>query len=194
MIIIGLTGQTGAGKSTVCEILKEKCIRSIDCDKISREVTADGAPALSEIEKAFGTVVVDGVLDRRKLGMIVFNDQDKKAVLEGILFPYIIDEVKRRLNELESENAVILDAPTLFESGLYKICDRILGVVASEKSRLERILMRDKIDELSAITRMRAQPSEEWFSRHCDEVIKNDGGLHELEFSLVPILKDWGVL
>lgn len=193
-MIIGLTGQTGAGKSTVCEILKEKCIKSIDCDKISREITADNSPVLDEIESHFNGVVNDGVLDRTRLGIIVFGDKEKKAVLEGILFPHIIKKVKERLNEFESETAVFLDAPTLFESGLDKICDKTLAVVASEKSRLDRILVRDKIDTLSAITRMRAQNPETWFYVHCDKVIANDGDLHNLETELLAVLKEWGIL
>ncbi len=193
-MIIGLTGQTGAGKSTVCELLKEKCIKSIDCDKISREVTCDNAPALKEIENAFDGVVENGVLDRQKLGMIVFNDPEKKAVLEEILFPHITGEVERLLNEYESETAVVLDAPTLFESGLDKMCQKILGVVASEKARLSRILLRDKIDEVSALARMSAQPNEAWFIEKCDKVLSNDGSLHDLEEAVTATLKAWGVL
>ncbi len=193
-MIIGLTGQTGAGKSTVCELLHEKCIRSIDCDAISREVTADNSPALEEVEKAFEGVVIDGVLDRTRLGMIVFGDAEKKALLESILFPHIIEKVNSRLNEFESETAVILDAPTLFESGLDKICDKTLAVVASEKSRLSRILSRDKIDEVSAVTRMKAQPNEAWFMAHCDEIVENNSDIHQLDLAVSAILKNWGVL
>ena len=193
-MIIGLTGQSGAGKSTVCQLLKEKCIKSIDCDKISREITADNSPVLDEIENAFSGVVKDGVLDRTRLGMIVFGDKEKKTVLENIVFPHIIAKVKERLNEFESETAVFLDAPTLFESGLDKICDKTLAVVSSEKSRLERILIRDKIDELSALTRMRAQPDETWFYVHCDKIIPNDRDLHTLENELSAVLKEWGIL
>lgn len=188
-MIIGLTGQTGAGKSTVCEHLFKKGVHVIDCDKISREVTKDNSPVLEKISEKFEGVVKNGVLNRRALGQIVFSSPKKKAVLEGILFPEIIKRVKDEINT--THGVIVLDAPTLFESGLNEVCDKTLAVTADDEKRVSRIVLRDGIDEERAKLRMSAQHTGEWFLKNCDEVVKNDGDKDEFIKRVDEVLKKW---
>ena len=191
-MIIGLTGQTGAGKSTLCEFLLKHNIHTIDCDRISRDVTKDDSPILAVIEREFNGVVNGGVLDRKKLGQIVFLNKDKKRVLESILFPEIISKIKDEIKQINGD--VVIDAPTLFESGLNKICDKTLAVVANEQTRLKRIILRDGISECDAKLRMNAQHSHEWFESHCDKTLFNDGDENAFLNSAKEVLLKWGIL
>lgn len=190
-MIIGLTGQTGAGKSIVCEVFSKKGIKVIDCDKISREVTKNNSPVLEKISQKFEGVVKNGVLDRQSLGKIVFSSPQKKAVLESILFPEIVKRVK---GEILGEKTVIIDAPTLFESGLNEICDKTLAVVADDQKRLSRIVLRDGIDESGAKLRMSAQHTAEWFKNNCDAVIENDGSKNEFIKRVDEVLLKWNAV
>ncbi len=185
MKIIGLTGQTGAGKSTVAAWLRAHGTVCIDADRVSRAVTEPGTAALKEVIAAFGKEMLsaDGTLNRRALGSLVFADEAKRKQLESILFPHIIADIRRQLEKAEKNGAAVavLDAPTLFESGLDKICTRTVGVVADENRRYERIVSRDGLTADAAKARMNAQKSEAFFRTHCDEVIENNGDREALE-------------
>ena len=189
--VIGLTGQTGSGKSAVREILEKSEIACIDCDRISRDVTAVGFPALKAICEAFSSDVLtpEGALDRKKLGSIVFSDKEKLQLLNKTIFPFIIDEIKRRISECEG--LVVLDAPTLFESGCDRLCDLKVAVVADKKLRLERITARDGISYQDAENRIGSQLSEEFFRQNCDVVIENNGSLSALEEEVKKLVKEW---
>ena len=188
-MIIGLTGQTGAGKTTLCKFLKENSFEIIDCDKIAREVTAENSPLLPEIESAFEGVVENGVLNRRKLGEIVFSSNEKKKTLENILFPEIIKRVEEKISQLGGN--IVLDAPTLFESGLNKICQKTLAVVADEEIRTQRIISRDNISKESAKLRINAGLSKEWLLKNCDAVVFNNTTETELINAAREVLKQW---
>ena len=138
--ILGVTGGTGSGKSTVCEYLKEKGAKIIDADIVAREIVMKGKPALFEIEEAFGSDVLfsDGSLDRKKLGKIVFASSEKLNILNGITHKYIIEEIKNRVSESD-ENLVIIDAALLFETELFKLCHKTVAVTADKKEREKRI-------------------------------------------------------
>ena len=178
-MIIGLTGQSGSSKSTVSRIFADKGFFVIDADRVSREVTAPGMPALKDIEAAFGSGFIedDGSLARRKLGSLVFSDRHRLDILEGILYSYIL----RRIDELaEGHENVLIDAPTLFDAGCEKKCDIIIGVVADESIRLERIKKRDNISEEDARKRFSSQHSADFFRERCDLIIENNGTQEEL--------------
>ncbi len=185
MKIIGLTGQTGAGKSTVAAWLRAHGTVCIDADRVSRAVVEPGTAALKEVTAAFGKEMLsaDGTLNRRALGSLVFADEAKRKQLESILFPHIIADIRRQLEKAEKNGAAVavLDAPTLFESGLDKICTRTVGVVADENRRYERIVSRDGLTADAAKARMNAQKSEAFFCTHCDEIIENNGDREALE-------------
>lgn len=175
-MIIGLTGQTGSGKSTVCTILEKNGFYICDCDKISKEVMADGASLLYVLAHAFGDDILDGNhLNRRLLADKAFKEKDTTELLNSLTHPAILKKCKEDMaNALANgyEHAV-LDAPTLFESGADKLCDYIVSVCAPENVRLQRILLRDKIPIEHAKTRMGAQKEESFYVEKSDFVVKN---------------------
>ncbi len=184
MIIIGLTGQSGAGKSSFSKALSERGIPCLDTDKTARQVVEKGKPCLAELVKAFGEEILlpDGTLDRKKLGSIAFSDKEKLAVLNRITHGYISLEVDKWL-KLQEENgavAAVIDAPQLFESGINKICNITIAVIADESVRFERILSRDGITEEYAKKRMASQKDDSFFISNCTHIIYNNGAEDEL--------------
>lgn len=184
MTVIGLTGQTGAGKSTVCNYFRNCGWAVIDCDKVSREVTERGERCLTELAEAFSSTILgeDGSLDRRALGRIVFSDRAKLEQLNNIIFPHIIRRIEEKLDSLreKGETAVILDAPTLFESGADRQCDAVMAVIATPEVRLGRIMERDGLTREDAAHRMASQHSEDFFRQHADFLIENNSSLEAL--------------
>lgn len=190
-MITGLTGQSGSGKSTVSSIFAAGGYYVIDADSISREVTSKGSPALSEIEEAFGSGVIDdeGCLKRRALGDIVFGDRERLDTLEGILYPHIVARIKELAYEHSAAGEdVLIDAPTLFQAGADSICDVIVSVTADEGLRLSRITARDGITEKQARERFASQYDEEFFLSHSDYVIRNDGTEEELRAHVLSVM------
>ncbi len=195
--LLGVTGQTGAGKSTVCGMIKEMGIPVIDADMVSRDVVAAGGACLAEIALEFGLSVIEanGTLNRKKLGSIVFSDSERLKALNAIIFPYIIAEIDRRLSELYKggkHKLAVVDAPTLFESGLDKNCDVILSVMAPAKVRENRIIIRDHLTDEEARSRMSSQPDDEFYSKRSDYVLTNTGDLEALKSSLREVLSQLG--
>ncbi len=177
LIVVGLTGPTGAGKTTVSKLLAQNGYRVIDADLVSREVVMPGTPCLAEIRCVYGEAVIneDGTLNRRALGGIVFADKQKLRQLEEILYPSIIGRINEMLKqcEQEGEQVVILDAPTLFESGANSLCDYILVVMAPQSARLMRIMARDNLTLEQAMQRILAQQSEDFYIKRADYVVDN---------------------
>lgn len=179
--IVGLTGQTGAGKSSVCSWLTEKHgIQSVDCDAVSREITTQ-SPCLEKITQAFGKNVLspDGKLDRKALGKIVFSDPEKLSLLNETVHPIIIDKIIEIGNSIEGD-VVIFDAPTLIESGLYKHCNIVVSVTAHKNVRQKRIMERDNITTEEAQRRIDAQKSEHFYTKYSDICILNEKYLDDL--------------
>ncbi len=183
-IVVGLTGQTGAGKSTVSQIFVQNGFTLIDADRISREVMSTGTPCLAEVFDFFGEDIrnADGSLNRKALAKIVFNDKGKLESLNSICHPFITEEIFSRISHYSAHGncLILLDAPTLFESRAADFCDLIISVVASPELRRRRIIARDGITETEANERMSAQLDEEFFISHSDYVIRNDEDLPQL--------------
>lgn len=177
----------------VCAILEKNSIVCIDCDRVSREVTVKGAPALKALCVAFGEDILssDGSLDRKKLGSIVFSDKEKLELLNRTIFPFITDRIKAIIADFSGEGIIVLDAPTLFESGCDKLCDEKVAVVADKQIRLERITARDGLSFEDAESRINSQLSEEFFRENCDVVIQNNDGLSALENAVGDLLTRW---
>jgi dephospho-CoA kinase len=183
-IIIGLTGQTGAGKSTVSSIFVKNGFSLIDADRISREIVLPGMPCLEELFDFFGSAIrnPDNTLNRKALAELVFTDQRKLESLNSICHPFITEEILARISHFiaEGHRLILLDAPTLFESQASDFCDLIISVVARPDLRCSRIMKRDNLTETEARNRMDAQLSEEFFIGHSDYVIRNNEDCEQL--------------
>lgn len=177
MKVFGLTGKTGAGKSTVAEKLSALGFSVIDGDKIAREITEKGKPALRELAKEFGCDIIkeDGSLDRKLLASRAFKDKESTARLNGITHPIIKAEFENELKKAETEgfSYAVIDAAALLESSCKDLCEKIIVVTAPEDIRLSRILRRDGITKEQALIRMNAQFPDEYYNEKADILIRN---------------------
>ena len=183
--VIGLTGQTGAGKSTVRELFKAKGAAVIDADAVSHDIVDNDLSCLTDIVEHFSCIVLNdkGKLNRKALGRIVFSDPKKLAVLNKIMFPYIVSAIKGQVTAYEHAGAqmIVIDGATLIESGCSKMCSVLISVTAEEETRLTRIIHRDGISKRDAVRRVSAQHPEEFYIEASDYVIKNNGTPGDLE-------------
>ena len=183
--VIGLTGQTGAGKSTVRELFKAKVTAVIDADAVSHDIVDNDLSCLTDIVEHFSCIVLNdkGKLNRKALGRIVFSDPKKLAVLNKIMFPYIVSAIKGKVTAYEHAGAqmIVIDGATLIESGCSKMCSVLISVTAEEETRLTRIIHRDGISKRDAVRRVSAQHPEEFYIEASDYVIKNNGTPGDLE-------------
>ena len=184
VMVIGLTGQTGAGKSTVSKVFVQNGFRLIDADAISRHVVARGSHCLADLQECFTDAILtpDGELDRKVMAAIAFSDHRKLEMLNTIMYPYIVGEILRMIHRFSQQNhkLILLDAPTLFESRADDFCDLIISVVAKPELRMQRIMERDHISEKAAQQRMEMQLTEEFFRLHSDTVLENNSSFSEL--------------
>jgi len=178
MKVIGLTGQSGSGKSFLGQIFTENGIPSINADEVSHKVTGSDPGCLSALRRAFGDGIfeADGTLSRKKLGAVVFSAPEKLTLLNRTVFPFINREIERRIAEEEARGTelVLLDAPTLYEAGADRYCDFVAAVCAPFEARLERIIERDKISREAALLRLRAQHDDAFYREKADAVLVND--------------------
>lgn len=192
--VIGLTGQTGAGKSTVRKLLKAKGAAVIDADFVAHEVADNNLSCLTDIVEHFSCMVLDekGKLNRRTLGRIVFSDRKKLALLNKIMFPYIVSAIKGQVTAYEQAGAqiIVIDGATLIESGCAKMCSVLVSVTADEETRLTRIIHRDGISKRDAVRRVSAQNPEEFYIKASDYVIKNNGTPGDLERAAEKVLDE----
>lgn len=194
MIIIGLTGATGAGKGLFGKIASDKFgLYHIDTDITARLVVEPGMPCLEELAGHFGKDILndDGTLFRKKLGEIVFSDKKELEKLNEITHKHITLEVERELDKARKlcKKAAIIDAPLLFESGEDKLCDVTVGIIANSDIRKKRILSRDGITEEMADMRIASGKNEEFFVSRCDYIIENNGNETDFEQQCVGLLK-----
>ena len=195
-MLVGLTGQTGAGKSEVCTILFEHGFDIINADSVARDVTREGGKCLREIVSAFTDRILlpNGELDRKALGLTVFSDKKQLKKLESIIFPYILNEIEKRVQALRpGSKGIFLDAPTLFESGVDKSCDKVCSVIAPREIRLSRIIERDKITPEAAELRMNSQPEDEFYTARSNYVIINNGTRDELKNAVCDMIGSLGL-
>lgn len=167
MTVIGITGGTGVGKTTALEVLSEMGALIIDCDAVYHDLTVSNTEMLSEINSRFNGVVKDGVLLRKELGKIVFDDPNALAALNSITHRYIKAAVRSLISDWESRGGSLaaIDAIALNESGLGKMCDFTVAVTAPAEVRARRIMMREGIDYDYAMLRINAQKSDEAFAK-----------------------------
>ena len=177
MRIIGITGNSGSGKSTVSKMISENYeAKIIDADKIAKEMTKNNGEYLQAIRQAFGNdVIKNNELDRKKLADIVFLNRAEKEKLDGLTFEYVVEEIKKELeaNQNLDYQYIILDVPLLFESKLDKLCDYTIGVIAPKTEKIKRICKRDNLSEEKALQRLNNQENDEFYIKKCDFIIEN---------------------
>jgi L-threonylcarbamoyladenylate synthase len=175
--VIGLTGQTGAGKSTVSELLEKDGVYCIDADYLARKAV-ENSEVISALTDYFGTdILVNGSLDRRELARRTFSDPVKQKKLNTIVHPEVTRLAVEEIHKAEKTGAkaALIDAALLFESDLTSICSFTVTVVADAETRLERIIKRDSISKEDALIRMNAQKNEKYYTENADIVICNNG-------------------
>ena len=181
MKIIGITGGTGCGKTTALNELERRGALLIDCDAVYHRMLETDRPMLDEIEKYFPGAVVDGKLDRKVLGAVVFTDEEALRDLNIITHRHINLEIRRILREhaMNGGTLAAIDAIELFSSGLAKRCTATVGVIASRDVRISRIMRRDGISREYAMMRVNAQRPNEYFIQKCSRVLENNGSQEE---------------
>lgn len=181
MKIIGITGGTGCGKTTALNELERRGALLIDCDAVYHRMLETDRPMLDEIEKYFSGAVVDGKLDRKALGAVVFTDEEALRDLNIITHRHINLEIRRILREhaMNGGTLAAIDAIELFSSGLAKRCTATIGVIADREVRIDRIMRRDGISREYAMMRVNAQRPNEYFIQKCSHVLENNGSQEE---------------
>ena len=177
-MILGITGGSGCGKTTLLKAAEAQGFRCIDCDALYHELLHSSTAMLAELESRFPTAFTDRVLDRKALGAMVFRDEGQLQALNRITHRYVKEEVLRRIQG--AEHAAI-DAFALFESGLAELCHTTVAVTAPEEIRIARLMKRDSISQDYARLRIRAQKSNEAFSQMADHTLDSHMDLEAFE-------------
>ncbi|KIX79509.1 dephospho-CoA kinase [Streptomyces sp. MBRL 601] len=182
MLIVGLTGGIGAGKSEVSRLLVEHGAHLVDADRIAREVVEPGTPGLAAVVEAFGEAVLaaDGSLDRPKLGEIVFADPERRAVLNGIVHPLVGARSAELQSQAPEDGVVVHDVPLLTENGLTELYDLVIVVDVEPATQVERLVRSRGMSEEEARARMAAQAGREERLAVADIVIDNEVSLDAL--------------
>ena len=191
-MIIGITGGTGCGKTTLLTLIAEHGGLILDCDAIYHELLTSDKEMLAAIDARFPGVIENGVLNRKKLGSIVFADENALLELNRITHTAVKEEVLRRL-EIAPQLAGI-DAIGLFEGGLSELCDVTVAVTAPEEARVRRLMARDHISEEYARIRIRAQHDESWFQERCDYILTNDSSIDAFATKCLAFLHTFGIM
>lgn len=175
--VFGLTGKTGAGKSTVAKLLEEKGFYIIDGDVIARSVTQKGSAVLEKLQERFSKEIIlpDGTLNRKKLAEIAFSSSENTRALNEITHSAIDKIFRKEIEKAEKDGfeKCVIDSAALLESPSKKLCGKIIVVTAPKEIRLERILKRDAISETDAKRRMSAQKDDEYYLSAADIIIRN---------------------
>ena len=191
-MIIGITGGTGCGKTTLLNLIADHGGLILDCDAIYHELLQTDKEMLSSINNRFPGVVENGALNRKKLGAIVFADENALQDLNRITHAAVKQEVLRQLEAAPKLAAI--DAIGLFEGGLAELCDVTVAITAPEELRIQRLMRRDRITETYARARIRAQHSEDWFRERCDYTLSNGEKLDAFATKCLAFLHTIGIM
>ena len=191
-MIIGITGGTGCGKTTLLKLIAEQGGLILDCDAIYHKLLKTDRQMLRAIDTRFPGTVENGVLDRKKLGAIVFSNESALLDLNAITHAAVKKEVLRRLESKPKLAAI--DAIGLYEGALAELCDITVAVTAPIELRVARLMAREGISEEYAKKRIAAQHGDAWFAEKCDYVLENDGTLASFQSKCVAFLRQQGIM
>ena len=191
-MILGITGGTGCGKTTLLRCIAELGGTVLDCDAIYHQLLQTDSAMLAAIESRFPGTVADGQLQRKKLGRIVFSDEKALLELNRITHGAVKKEVLRRLSPLPKLAAI--DAIGLFEGELAPLCNVTVAVIAPTEDRVRRLMARDGISEEYARSRIAAQHPDSWFAEKCTHVLENDGSEQAFREKCLAFLVRLGIM
>jgi dephospho-CoA kinase len=179
MLLVGLTGGIGSGKSLVAQMFKQLGVHLIDADELAHWVVEPGQPALKRIVESFGPEILnpDRTLDRAKLGRLVFDHPEKRELLNSLVHPYVFMEEERRRKEIAQKDPkaiVMFDAALLIETGSYQLMDKVILVTIDRRKQISRIMRRDGLSREEAVKRIDAQMPQSKKKSKADYII--DGG------------------
>lgn len=186
-MVVGLTGSIASGKTLVTNYLKKLNYQVIDSDEISHNVLFID-DVKKEVVNTFGEqVLINNVIDRKILGNIIFNDSNKKTLLESIMFPYIVSEIKKQLSLLSG--IVFLDAPLLLEYNLEYLVDKIIVIKVEEDIQIKRLMERDNITKEFAIKKIKSQLPSSEKEKYANYIIDNSYDINNTYNQVDEILK-----
>ena len=191
-MIVGITGGTGSGKTTLLEEVRNLGGLVLDCDKIYHELLQTDPVLLTAIETRFPGTVEGNVLNRKKLGSMVFSDTQALLDLNRITHGAVKAEVLRRLEK--APKLVAIDAIELFAGGLDELCSLTVAVTAPEEVRVQRLMIRDGISESYARARIAAQKKPEYFAELCDYVLENSGTVSDFRAKCLAFFRETGIM
>jgi len=184
MLLVGLTGGIGSGKTTVAGLLAARGAVVVDADELAREALEPGSRTFKHVSDLFGQEVLttDGRIDRAALANLVFSDEEKRRALESITHPEVFRLLAEAVEKLrDTDSIVVFDAPLIIETGFHQAVDVLVVVTAPVEQRIERVRRDRGMTEAEAAVRIAAQAEPEARNAAADFLILNDGGLEELE-------------
>ncbi len=174
--VVGLTGPTGSGKTSACAVAEELGYKVINCDTLAREAV-EKEDALLSLTNAFGNDILEnGKLNRKALAEKAFKSEDKTELLNKTLLPFVVEIIKEEIQKAD-EDKILLDAPTLYESGADILCSSVIAVLSSLENRKKRILLRDNITKEAANLRISAGKDDNYYKDKTQHIIYNNGEL-----------------
>ena len=193
LLTVGVTGPTGAGKSSLRGLTEELGFVWLDTDITAREIVEPGMPALAELAERFGQDIIrqDGTLDRALLASRAFPTAEGCTDLNAITHPRVAERLRELIADAFAQGKhAVIDAPLLFESGIDAMCDETVAVLAPAEMRMERIMVRDGLTEEQAMMRIKAQKPDEFYSGSADHTVDNSAGLDRFLFSASAVFAD----
>ena len=180
-MIIGITGNSGSGKSEISKMIAQRVdAKIIDADAVVRNISQPGNEYYEKQVELFGKeILINNQLDKKKIAEIIYSNSKIREALNNLTYKYVVGEIKNQIEQTSNEN-IIIDAPLLFESGLDKICDFTIGIIAKNRIKIERICKRDNLLESVATARLNIQEKDEFYIKNATYIVENNGNINEI--------------